>query len=262
MISKLFVLSLFIIFILGFGFTEMSITEQLQNSKDTISLMQSKGLTTNRINDLYFVAESLYTQQIDQNTTNFLGVSAKLSELKLVSDQAFNVVDEFKLFEIELSDANKIIDVKEVIPIYIVAKQELIDERYSNALDKLVEARQKIAELKSFGSRASAISQQLGKGVFSFFNAIKYWLLGIVIFIVLIYILFKKKINKYILNRKYKKYDQQKIILQKLIKKLQTDYFMGNSTSETSYKVKVKKYDDLINDINREMAILKEDLLK
>jgi hypothetical protein len=245
----------------SFVYSNQIITDQLQNGLDTISLMKSIGLTTNRVQDLYYVANSTYFQLLDENKTDFSAVTLKLSELKIVSDQAFNVLDEFKLFEMELNDT-KDIDLDQIMPIYDLAKKELKDERYSIALDKLTEARQKIAELKSFGAKTRAISTQLGKNILSVFSLIKYWIIGVILFLLLIYILFRKRINKHILLKNYDKCNNQKEVLQGLIKKLQSDYFMGNTLSETSYKVKLKKYDDLIYDLNRKMAILKEDMLK
>jgi hypothetical protein len=270
--NKINKLILVIFFVLLLGSTVLGVSKDarevklsLEEHAEIVDMMKHQKLTTNRVEDLLYVANALYKEQLENEENgsayNYNFIKIKLNEIEVVSEQAFNAYNELKLLEIEMEEIRSSIDMEEIDGLYIIAKQELDDERYSTSIDKIDDARKKISELNSFNSRARAISTQLSKGLLNFIWTYKYIFLVIILVPLLIYLIFKKQIRKHKLNKRLKEYETQKTVLHNLIKKLQNDYFIDGNVPETSYTVKLQKYEELIRDVERKVAIVKEELL-
>ena len=54
----------------------------------------------------------------------------------------------------------------------------------------------------------------------------------------------------------------QKKAINGLIKEMQSNYFKTKKMSETEYNIKLKKYDELLRDIDRQVMVLREKMLK
>jgi hypothetical protein len=80
--------------------------------------------------------------------------------------------------------------------------------------------------------------------------------------IILGFIFFRKPIRKWYLNRKLGHLQTQKSSLNSLVKKLQKDYFAKKTLSELAFSVKMKKFKEMIIDIERQIPLLREDLAR
>jgi hypothetical protein len=56
--------------------------------------------------------------------------------------------------------------------------------------------------------------------------------------------------------------NKEKEVVYNLIKELQKDYFEKQKIAENSYKIKIKKYGEIIRDINRQIPLLQAELEK
>jgi len=264
--KKIFNLVIIFLFTLSFLSNIFAYSNSLDNKvkrslikvKNQIDVVKYEGLNTNRLNDLYFVAKQMSLEK----TKDYDKIFAKIDEIKALSKTALRVYDQLKLLKKNINDANTQIDVNKVLPIYLEAKKELEDERYERAMDKIQEANTKIGELKSFGVRAKTISLALQKGFILFFKTYKYIILAIILIPLLLYLVFRKYILRYFIKRKMRYLEFKKQVLFDLIKKTQKTYFMTNNMSETTFKIKIKQYNKFLEDINRQIAIENEELVK
>jgi len=82
---------------------------------------------------------------------------------------------------------------------------------------------------------------------------------SIAFFLILI---FWNNIKKLMLRIRFNNLIIQKKAINKLLKNMQESYFKTRKISESEYKVKLKKFKELTRDINRQIMVLKEDILK
>ena len=61
---------------------------------------------------------------------------------------------------------------------------------------------------------------------------------------------------------KFSNLHTRKKVINNLLKNTQKDYFKTRKMSEADYKIRIKKFKELIRDIDRQIMVLKEDLFK
>jgi len=93
---------------------------------------------------------------------------------------------------------------------------------------------------------------------------IKHWLKLLVSFIAiaLFLIIFWKGISRIGLRIKLNHLILQKTTIKKLIKEMQFAYFKKQTISDLEYKIRLKKFTELIRDIDRKTMLLKEEIFK
>ena len=74
--------------------------------------------------------------------------------------------------------------------------------------------------------------------------------------------IFKVPIMAYVIKMKMERLFIRRKTLKGLIKEAQQDYFGTGSLSEGSYNIKVKKYAEMVRDIDRQIPLLKEQLAR
>ena len=79
---------------------------------------------------------------------------------------------------------------------------------------------------------------------------------------ILFTIFYRKKIAKYIIKRKIKHFETEKRILKQMTSEIQKSYFQEGKISEGAYNIRVKKFAELIRDIDRQIPLLQEELEK
>jgi len=64
--------------------------------------------------------------------------------------------------------------------------------------------------------------------------------------LLIIFFLFQKQIRKFLLNARLKSLMRERGVIESMLKSLQKDYFEKKSVTELTYRVKTKKYGDII----------------
>lgn len=100
----------------------------------------------------------------------------------------------------------------------------------------------------------SAASRTLGN---FFKNNWRKLLIGLVITIVIL-IIFKTTLKRFIINRKKRFLKLRKDSLNNLIRGAQSQYFKENNISDMQYKTRLNKFEEMIRDINRQLPLLDE----
>lgn len=248
-----------------YGYTEKEITEKFDAVQNTINTMKYNGLSTTRVEDSLYVAKGLFEGIKVLNTISdrdYSKVVTKLSELDFIVKQAFSVYDELKLLDTEISASESDLNLSSLQPLYDSILVEFKNERYETALDKIYEYRTRLAEQKNISSRLRTISAQLSKNIISVLSGLWYVFVIVVVIILLSYILFRKRVRHYFLLREMKSLENRKKVLYNLLKNTQKEYFVDSKISETGYNVKIDKFNSLMLDLNRQIAILNEELYK
>lgn len=224
--------------------------------KDKLDTLHYLGLDTSRIDDSLYIVKSKY---IDANYYDANDLNTRISNVEFLISLAFDNYDQLKLLKIDIDKLSSS-DKQSVIDIYDNAVIDMNTGRYEDSLDEVSLARKKLSELESLQIKALTISDQLEKSVKDFI--LRFWLYIIitVVFLFVSYLLLRKKIMLYVLNYKLNKSINKKNSLESLIKDLQKNYFSNGSVTETEYNVKFARYESVMVDIEKKIAIINKDI--
>ncbi len=243
---------------------KVCLNESLQIMQD----MHDAGFNTLMANDTYYLAEQIYFAQLVAEDKKQVGeygiILGKCKEIKDIKIKAFQNRDELRVLEERINETskNKDVNLTGVLESFGTAKQEFYDERYGQSLILIEETYQKISEAESNAAQSKVFYIAASKTLGNFF--IKNWwiILSVIAVLLVIYLITKSRIEKFLIKRRIKKLGLEEKVLKELIAKTQKDYFEKGIISEGNYNIKIKKFSELIRDIHREVPLLREELEK
>ncbi|MBI2629503.1 hypothetical protein HYW76_00210 [Candidatus Pacearchaeota archaeon] len=144
----------------------------------------------------------------------------------------------------------------ETLNILIQAKLAFSEERYNDSENLLTEFNLALEKEKAQLSTLSGIK----KGAMNFFQ--RYWIHIILLLIILGivgYFTYKRYEKKLLIN-KIRKMKTEERVLNDLMKKTQTERFKENKISGLVYNIRMKKYEERLQEIKEELPVLEERL--
>ena len=240
-----------------------TIHTSLQQAETEMQSLQDKGLPITRYNDTLFLAKQIYDSQVYSEKSggkaDYGIVETKLTELAEIKRQAFLALDELKALELAINQTTDI-DTKPVLEIYQVAQTNFKEERYEESLEYVNKAYEKISELEALDTKVKALYDATTRSIGNFFK--NNWKIisiicgAVLLFVLLVY----NRFTHWRIIRQIESLEQRKKSITELIAKTQRDYLNKGKISETDYKIRTKKYGEMIRDINRQIPLLNEAL--
>lgn len=232
----------------------------LNQSRIDLQEMIDGGFNVLRVNDTLSEAEQLFEAQEalikTEGTPDFSLILKRTNEITELRKQAEEMSDELKALEERLREIGS---ESETHVLFNKAKEEFADERYDKVTELVEEAYGKISEEQAIQTRFRAIYVASTKTIFDFFK--KRWkgIISTFTFIILIYLLFRKRVAILLVDRKINGLNFEKEVLEKLIKKAQYEYFHLRKIPEELYHIRINKFAELIRDSNRKIPLLLEE---
>lgn len=175
-------------------------------------------------------------------------------------DMLYSLEKTYEEFKVKAEKVG--LNISEINNLIADVRQEMKDERYEKAKEKIPGIEKKIIEVEAEATTMNIFYKAVTRGIRQFLaeNYIKI----IIIFAVLLvlYIIYHVKIKKAIILKKIKKLEVEKDVLKDLIKKTQRDYFQEGKISEGIYNIRTKRFAELIRDLDRQIPLLREELEK
>ncbi len=269
---ELFLLIIYFVLILGFVSAQNENTKEnaelsLSNITKLMQEMNLSGFNVLRINDILKDTRQIYDVQIILKTkgrkTDFSRVFQYEEEVSRLKELAFQAKDELFSLEKSLEKLKEQgIDVSEGEKIIQEVKQRINNEEYEKAVELAESAREKIAEIESSSTGLKIFYRATKRTLLDLLKENYIGILSGVFILVLMYVLFRKRIMRFLIKRKIKKLELRKSNLKKLIQETQKQYFQDGAISEGIYNIRVKKFAELTRDIERQVPLLEEELAK
>lgn len=268
--SNKFFLFLFLILFLGnvhaLSNESVQAKNALENAREDIWEMQEKNIPVNRVNESYQDALQIYSAQIlleERNRNADYDVIIEYTEeINNIKEVAIQAKDELKLFVEKYEELSQDTNFSEFEEQYNSTINSFYDERFEETLFMINEGYEKMMEIHSSQTATKVFYLTTTKTLKNFF--LNYWI-HIIIFIfgvsVVIFVLWNRIVWIRI-KRKLHHFEVQKKTVNGLIKKLQKAYFKTRKISETEYRIKVQKYEELLREIERKTMVLREELYK
>ncbi len=236
--------------------------------EDIMFEMQEDGFNIVRMNDTLKAARQIYEGQMNIKTESlrdFTLIDSYMEEIDSLKAQGYitkdeityvyGIYDDIKLEnpQIDLTDAETIIEEMQF---------GFDSERYDEAYDLAKEAYSKLVEIEGQYTALNLAYKTTTQTLKSFF--VNNWMTILIVLVValILYLIIKNRLRIILIRFKLKKLARESQVLEELIKTTQKDYFENDKMSESTYRIRIKKFSDLMRDINRQIPLLKEELAK
>lgn len=238
----------------------------LNESKRIMERLISLNFSVQRINDSLRKAEDIYIAQLEKEkkgTADFSLVIDYCKKIKEIKKNALLARDEFEsLLKFYNETVSQDINSTEILKLFDQIKKEIVNERYENALEMIKNAYDRIEKIEAEYSTLKVYYRATANVIRLFIEDNWIYIVSVCLLLAIIILIFHKQIAKARIRREIKKLNLRKNILKDLIKKTQREYFEEGKISESTYKIRIKKFGTMINDIDRKIPLLIEELAK
>ncbi|MBU5575150.1 MAG: hypothetical protein KQA40_01635 [Candidatus Aenigmarchaeota archaeon] len=240
------------------------VKSQLLKAKEDMKKMIEDGFNVVRYNDTLLIAEtefnSKYYLEVARNETqNYTKVKNLINELSNLKSLAYRTKDELETLKSTIDELSEI-NITPVLESYEKARADFYSERYEIALKEIEDTYKVISEQQSIQTKLKLFYEITSRTLENFIKT--YWkeiLITIAIIIILSFISYKR-IKVYLLKKKLENLYIRRNSVRNLIANVQRDYFEKGKIDEGTYNIKVRKYGEIIRDINRQIPLIKEEL--
>jgi len=282
-LNKIYITLLFLVVILSL-FSSISFVSSLDNLQNSSSIEEQSTLCLNesvqimdnmindnfsitRINDSFRQMYSLYESQVVLKEKNskydFSIIIPYCYEIKNISRIAYDSKDSYEaLKKFYLEYVTSEMNTSSIDKIMSNIETEMKNERYENVKPLVDSGYSEIINVRTSSTTLNLIYKNTTKGIKDFF--LKNWLiiLTVIIVFLILFFIYKRTISKWVINGKISSLERRRNTLKELIMKTQKDYFEKGLISDGNYTIRTKKFAELIRDIDRQIPLLKEDLMR
>lgn len=269
--KKIWFFALF--FFIGFIFAEeFNLTEYenaslcINKSSFIISKLKKENFSIARVNDTLKEAKIIFEAQeilrSKKSKTDYSKVLEKCSEIEEIEKMAYSTRDQIRALEKFYNTYGKEINSNEINSLFNQIKKEMDNERYELIPEIIEKTYTEITKEQARVALLRAFYDSTTKGLKSFFKDNWKEILFSLILIIFFGYYFNKPIRRHLIKRKIFYLELRKKALKDLIAKNQKEYFNKGKISETEFTIKNKKLAELVRDIDRQIPLLKEQLVK
>lgn len=238
--------------------------ESLAQAEKDIIEMTEKAIPINRVNETYQEALQLYSAQLaleeKGGRADYKLVMSYVSNINLIKKTAIQSSDELTIFKETYEEAEKHSNLSEMQEEYDLIIQSFKDERFEDTLELIKKGYDRVSEIQSSQAVLNSLYLATSRTLKNFFvnNWLKITIICSIAFFVSL--IFWNNIKKLMFRIKLNNLLIQKRAINKLLKSIQESYFKTKKLSESEYDIKLKKFKELIRDIDRQIMVLKEEV--
>ncbi len=238
----------------------------LVKANKSISELKERGLPHQEPSDLLEEGFDLYKNRVfvikRGGEASFDKVLLLTDKIEKIKSDTFAVHDELVALETYLNKSRSEMDVNltPAFDLYSQAKKEFQDERLDKANSLIDKAYSKVSEITALSTKTKAIYSATAESLESFFEDYGKIIAIISVSVLILLFVFKKTIKHFRIKWRISHLRKKRAILNDLISEAQKDYFEDNQISEKEYNIRMKKYGELIRDVNRQIPMLVEEL--
>ncbi len=240
--------------------------EALSQAEKDIFEMMEKNISINRVNETYQEAFQLFLAQsaLEEKgrKADYKLIIRYTSDISSVKKTAIQASDEIKIFRETFDEVGKNTNLSEMNDEYNQIIGSFNDERFEDTIELIKTGYDRISEIQSSQTALNSFYLATSRTIKNFFK--ENWLrIIIIISLTLFFILiFWNNLKKLRMRMRFNHLMTQKKALNALIQNMQKSYFKTKKLSETEYDIKLKKFKELIRDIDRQIMVLKEEIFK
>jgi len=254
-------------FVCAQDFTKTNATDCISSSENLMNELSEANFTILRVNDTLQRAMEVYDSQLyyelQGRKGNYDSVSEYCNQILILSDSAFYSRDSLNVllsfYNMTYIDGMNNTKIEAIIS---EVNSEIKNERYEKVPALIDTGYNEISQMQADYSL-------MNRFYFSTIQSIKNFLitnwriLGVAFFLILIFLIFLRiSLKKFLLMRRIRYLEERKQSLKDYLRKTQFEYFQKGRISEADYRLRSKKFAEMIRDIDRDLPMLQEKLVK
>jgi hypothetical protein len=239
----------------------------LNESQEIMNNMINDNFSVLRINDSLKEIKALYEAQTilkeKKSKYDFSVVFLYCLDIENVSKNAYDLMDQYVALKKFYNDSiTNDMNTSLIDSTINSIENEFKSERYENIKPLIDKGYQDITNIKTSSTTLNLFYRATSRSIKDFFIANWTIVLGVLIILIIFFFVYQKTIAKWIIKRKISKLEFRKDTIKELIMKTQRDYFEKGSMSEGNYMIRTKKFAELVRDIERQIPLLREQLMR
>jgi len=280
----LLILLVFFQSVLAQNITKSDALLEINHSEEDILEMQKNGFSIIYVNDVLIQAKNTFKQVeyaeilrsdsqtysekkeaqealklINWENLNYNDILIYTEDISSMKERSYLIYDSIKAVELTIiSNEENGINVLKARELWEKASTSFYEDRYDEAEGVLQEVKEEI----EFQKTQKAALNSMQRNAKNFIQ--QYWIYIIVILIAIgLGVFFSyKKISTKLLKNRIKKMKIEKEVINSLIKKSQHERFKQNKISGLVYNIRIKKYEEKLEEIKQELPVLESKLKK
>jgi hypothetical protein len=269
--SLIFLFAVFLLFVVAAQETNLTDQEYsrrcLVTSEGFMNFLQQEGFNILRINDTLEEAQVIYDSQwiIERQGRDgkFDFVIDSCDEIEVLHDLAFQSRDDLQVF---VSFFEEVIEERmnseSIDAIVLDIEKEINDERYERVEPLIMQAYEEVSNVQEEYSRLNKFYSSTARSFTLIFKEYGYYLGILLVILIVFYLAYRAKIRSVLINKKLQNLRLRKQSLKRIMEDTQKNYFQKGTISESDYQIRNKNFANLIRDIDRQIPLLEEKLIK
>lgn len=249
-----------------FGMSHNDAQAALASANATIEKMQQAGIQSAQVRDTYLLAKEWFDGQssleLGGETPNYRFVMQKALEIAQIERNAFAVNDDLQALTLRMNQTDPAVNLSEAFALRAEAIREFEDGRFAEAQKLVDSAYAKTEQAEAETVRSNTLLESTRRNLETFLKENWQNILIVALALIVLFFIFQKQIRRFLTNAKINSLIAERKALESMIRRTQKGYFESGEINEMTYHIKVKKYGDLIRNINRQLPLLKEELKK
>lgn len=241
-------------------------SQLIDQAKQDLIEMQERQISVNRINESYQEALQLYDAQMALEKLHkeakfdlIIEYTANIAEIKKT---AFRAQDELNIFIEVFNSVNQSINLSSMFDDYSAIILSFKEERFEDTIELIEEGYNILSEIQSSQTALNLFYVSTTRTLKNFFRTQWKTITFVTSTVLLLLFIFWNTLSRFKIRINLQNFILQKKSIKRLIKQLQSNYFIHKNISTSSYNIKLNKFESMILDINRQIPLLKEDMVK
>jgi len=238
----------------------------ISNAEKCFAEMQNRTINVVRANESLQQALQLYSAQtaLEEKgaSADYRLVNQSALEVCHIKDIAFEAQDEMIIFDKTWDSSAKEFNLSSISKTYDDIHKSFVQERFEDTTTLINQGYITLSNFESSQTALNLFYAMTTRSIKDFF--VKNWeiLSAIIVVIIILLLIFWKIIKKAAIQNKRDNMYARKSAIDKLVKKIQYDYFKKKTMSEVEYNVKIKTFADMTREIDRQLPEIQEQLAK
>ncbi len=236
----------------------------LAEGEAILAELQAAGLPALKVEDLLLEAtEYAEAQRIiaaNGGTPDFTKTERLIAQLRETRIAAFSLHDELKALDAYLAEQEGI-DLTVPRALRDEATKEYAAERFSSTKPLIDRSYEAVNELHAASTKAKAFYDATTKTLEAIIRAVWKPVLVVGAFLFLLFLLFRQALARFRIGRRLRHLERERTALQRLLEETQRAYFDEQTLSEGEYRIRTRKYGEMLRDLNRQFPLLQERLV-
>ncbi len=249
-----------------YGQAYKSAKQALEGANASMAKLKKAGLPSLRAQDSYMLGQQWFEGQAAIESAggrpDYGFAAQQAAAVNSIVQGMFSANDELYALATRFNSTEQGVNLTIARQLQSQAGAELADGRSEEAVALVGKANDAISAAESDFSRSNTLLESARKNIEGFLQDNWQNILITSAAAIIVLAVFQRQIRRLIITARMKALASEKAVLEGMIKGVQRDYFEKGSMNELSYRIKTKKFSELIRNINRQVPLLKEELKK